>query len=75
MVYIQTAPNPNCPGLAADENGKYSGRNYMFAGGGFTKAPEVYGNFMIPQQLTMKLKHLLSHHREMDYLRIKVQSL
>ncbi|MEH7223098.1 S8 family serine peptidase [Bacillus sp. JJ1566] len=47
MVYIQTKPNPNAPGLATDEDGQYSGRSWQFVGGAWSLSPEAEGNYMI----------------------------
>ncbi|SDK26509.1 S8 family peptidase [Sediminibacillus albus] len=47
MVYIQTEPNPNTPGLGTDEDGEYSGRSWQFVDGGWSEAPESEGNYMI----------------------------
>lgn len=47
MVYIQQKNDPNAPGLATDENGKYVGRSYQFVNGGWNQAPANEGNYMI----------------------------
>jgi len=47
MVYIQTNPNPNTPGLGTDENGPNSGRSYQFVGGSWSPSPTAEGNYMI----------------------------
>ncbi|KZE38008.1 peptidase S8 [Bhargavaea cecembensis] len=47
MVYIQTNPNPNTPGLATDENGQNAKRSYQFVGGAWSPAPAAEGNYMI----------------------------
>ncbi|WP_306454061.1 S8 family serine peptidase [Evansella halocellulosilytica] len=47
LMYIQTDPNPYSPGLATDEDGPYSDRNWQYVGGSFTKSPESEGNYMI----------------------------
>lgn len=47
MVYIQSAPNPNAPGLGTDEDGEYAARSWQFVGGAWSQAPEDEGNYMI----------------------------
>ncbi len=47
MVYIQTAPNPNAPGLGTDEDGENAGRSWQLVGGAWTPSPEDEGNYMI----------------------------
>ncbi|WP_246521437.1 S8 family peptidase [Ornithinibacillus massiliensis] len=47
MVYIQTSPNPNAPGLATDENGPNAGRSYQYVGGSWSLSPADEGNYMI----------------------------
>ncbi|MGG4168606.1 S8 family serine peptidase [Rossellomorea vietnamensis] len=47
MVYIQSAPNPNAPGLGTDEDGEYAARSWQFVGGAWSLAPEDEGNYMI----------------------------
>jgi bacillopeptidase F len=47
MVYIQTAPNPNAPGLGTDEDGENTGRSWQLVGGAWTPSPEDEGNYMI----------------------------
>ncbi|MGM9921482.1 MAG: S8 family serine peptidase [Bhargavaea sp.] len=47
MVYIQSNPNPNTPGLATDENGPNAKRSYQFVGGAWSPAPAAEGNYMI----------------------------
>ncbi|WP_425481990.1 S8 family serine peptidase [Cytobacillus depressus] len=47
MVYIQTAPNPNAPGLATDENGPNANRSWQLVGGAWTPSPKDEGNYMI----------------------------
>lgn len=47
LMYIQTEPNPYAPGLGTDEDGPYSGRNWQYVGGAFSKTPEDEGNYMI----------------------------
>jgi bacillopeptidase F len=47
MVYIQSAPNPNSPGLGTDEDGEYAARSWQFVGGAWSQAPEDEGNYMI----------------------------
>ncbi|WP_257840069.1 S8 family serine peptidase [Salipaludibacillus agaradhaerens] len=47
LVYIQTDDNPHAPGLATDENGPFSERNWEFVGGKFSQTPADEGNYMI----------------------------
>lgn len=47
MVYIQTHPNPDTPGLATDEDGDYADRSWQYVGGSWSKSPEAEGNYMI----------------------------
>lgn len=47
MVYIQTDPNPNSPGLATDESSTNAGRSYQLVGGAWSASPAIEGNYMI----------------------------
>jgi bacillopeptidase F len=47
LVYIQSAPNPNSPGLGTDEDGENAARSWQFVGGAWSPAPEDEGNYMI----------------------------
>ncbi|MDQ0270833.1 S8 family peptidase [Cytobacillus purgationiresistens] len=47
MVYIQSNPNPNTPGLATDENGPNAGRSWQLVGGAWSPTPTAEGNYMI----------------------------
>ncbi|MCM3619498.1 S8 family serine peptidase [Sutcliffiella horikoshii] len=47
MVYIQSHPNPNAPGLGTDEDGPNAGRSWQYVGGAWSPAPEAEGNYMI----------------------------
>lgn len=47
MVYIQDTDNPNCPGIAMDENGTNAKRSWQFVSGGFKLADPKSGNAMI----------------------------
>lgn len=47
MVYIQDKDNPNCPGIAMDENGPNSGRTWQYVGGSFVLADTEDGSCMI----------------------------
>ncbi|KFM92654.1 bacillopeptidase F [Bacillus paralicheniformis] len=47
LVYVQTEDLANSPGLATDEDGEYSGRNWQYTDGSWSKAPSDQGNFMI----------------------------
>ncbi|QUL99261.1 MAG: S8 family serine peptidase [Candidatus Fermentithermobacillus carboniphilus] len=47
VAYIQSAPYPNCPGLAVDEDGRQYGRSWQFVGGEWSPRAEDEGNTMI----------------------------
>lgn len=47
MVYIQSQPNPNAPGLGTDEDGPNAGRSWQYVGGSWSPSPEAEGNYMI----------------------------
>lgn len=47
MVYIQSSPNPNTPGLGTDEDGENAGRSWQLVGGAWSPSPEDEGNYMI----------------------------
>lgn len=47
IVYIQTAANPNAPGLATDENGPNAGRSWQRVSGAWSQSPADEGNYMI----------------------------
>jgi bacillopeptidase F (M6 metalloprotease family)/subtilisin family serine protease len=47
MVYIQTVPYPNSPGLATDEDGTNAKRSYQLVGGAWEPSPAEEGNYMI----------------------------
>ena len=47
MVYIQSEPNPNTPGLATDENGPNAKRSWQLVGGAWSPSPGEEGNYMI----------------------------
>lgn len=47
MTYNQTAPYPNSPGLATDEDGENAGRSWQLVGGGWSPSPADEGNYMI----------------------------
>ncbi|MGN9865655.1 S8 family serine peptidase [Bacillus swezeyi] len=47
LVYVQTNDMDHSPGLAADEDGEYSGRNWQYTEGAWSKTPSDQGNFMI----------------------------
>jgi bacillopeptidase F (M6 metalloprotease family)/subtilisin family serine protease len=47
VAYIQTAPNPNAPGLATDENGPFYDRSWGLVGGQWAQTPAEEGNRMI----------------------------
>ncbi|MCP3738558.1 S8 family serine peptidase [Rossellomorea sp. BNER] len=47
MVYMQSHPNPNTPGLGTDENGENAGRSWQYVGGAWSPSPAEEGNYMI----------------------------
>ena len=47
LVYIQTSPYPNSPGLATDEDGPNAGRSWQLVGGAWSPTPDSEGNYMI----------------------------
>ncbi|WP_221563727.1 S8 family peptidase [Alkalihalobacillus sp. TS-13] len=47
MVYVQSDPNPNAPGLGTDENGPNAERSWQFVGGAWSQSPAAEGNYMI----------------------------
>ncbi|WP_432339501.1 S8 family serine peptidase [Bacillus tequilensis] len=47
LVYIQSKPDPYSPGLALDETGKNSGRNWQYIGGQWQPGDKADGNYMI----------------------------
>ncbi|MBP3041352.1 S8 family serine peptidase [Bacillaceae bacterium Marseille-Q3522] len=52
MVYVQTGPNPNTPGLGTDENGPNAGRSWQRVGGAWSPSPADEGNYMIRAQVS-----------------------
>ncbi|ASK62885.1 peptidase S8 [Virgibacillus phasianinus] len=55
MVYIQTAPDPNAPGLATDENGFNAERSYRYIDGSWSRTPENEGNTMIRARVSYQV--------------------
>ncbi|MCA1319917.1 S8 family serine peptidase [Bacillus tianshenii] len=55
MVYIQSHPNPNTPGLATDEDGEYAARSWQFVGGAWSPSPEEEGNYMIRARVNFEV--------------------
>lgn len=47
IVYVQTAPYPNAPGLATDESSGSAGHSWERVGGVWAPSPEDEGNYMI----------------------------
>ncbi|QED47298.1 S8 family peptidase [Cytobacillus dafuensis] len=47
MVYIQSVPNPNAPGLGTDEDGTNAKRSWQLVGGAWSPSPVAEGNYMI----------------------------
>ncbi|MGG1228982.1 S8 family serine peptidase [Bacillus halotolerans] len=47
LVYIQSKPDPYSPGLAMDETGQYSDRNWQYVNGAWQKGDKEDGNYMI----------------------------
>lgn len=56
MVYIQTDPNPNTPGLATDENGPYAERSFQYVGGAWSASPASEGNYMIRARVSYEVE-------------------
>ncbi|MGY0693223.1 S8 family serine peptidase [Virgibacillus sp. FSP13] len=55
MVYIQTHPNPNTPGLATDEDGTNAERSYQLVGGTWSPSPAAEGNYMIRARVSYEV--------------------
>lgn len=55
MVYIQSHPNPNTPGLATDEDGENAARSWQLVGGAWSPAPEEEGNYMIRARVNFEV--------------------
>jgi bacillopeptidase F len=55
MVYIQTNPNPNAPGLATDESSTNAKRSWQLVGGAWSQSPEDEGNYMIHARLSYEV--------------------
>jgi bacillopeptidase F len=55
MVYIQSQPDPNTPGLGTDEDGENSGRSWQLVGGAWSPSPEEEGNYMIRATVNYEL--------------------
>ncbi|MEH7625370.1 bacillopeptidase F [Bacillus subtilis] len=47
LVYIQSKPDPYSPGLAMDETGQNSGRNWQYIDGKWQPGDKADGNYMI----------------------------
>ena len=56
IVYTQTLPNPNAPGLGTDENGPKAGRSWQYVSGSWSKTPEAEGNYMIRATVNYELE-------------------
>ncbi|WYP26951.1 S8 family serine peptidase [Alkalihalobacillus sp. FSL W8-0930] len=55
LTYIQSAADPNAPGLAIDEDGPVAERSWEFIGGSFTQTPADEGNYMIRAKVNYEL--------------------
>lgn len=55
MVYIQQKDNPDAPGLATDQNGKYAQRSYQFVNGSWRQTPANEGNYMIRARIAYEV--------------------
>lgn len=55
MVYIQTDPHPNAPGLATDEDGPNAGRSWQLVSGGWSPSPKNEGNYMIRARVSYEV--------------------
>ncbi|PRX41773.1 bacillopeptidase F [Planifilum fimeticola] len=47
MVFLQTDPYPNSPGLATDESSPNAGRSWQYISGTWSPTPASEGNYMI----------------------------
>lgn len=56
MVYVQTADNPDVPGLATDEDGLYAERSYQEVGGTWSPSPAAEGNYMIRARVAYEVE-------------------
>jgi bacillopeptidase F len=56
MVYVQTAANPNVPGLATDEDGPNAERSYQEVGGVWSQSPAAEGNYMIRARVAYEVE-------------------
>lgn len=56
MVYIQSQPNPNAPGLATDETSPFSGRSYQLVDGEWSQTSVEEGNYMIRARIAHELE-------------------
>ena len=56
ILYTQTAPNPNAPGLGTDEDGTNAGRSWQYVSGAWSPAPEAEGNYMIRATVNYELE-------------------
>ena len=56
IVYTQTSPNPNAPGLGTDEDGPNAGRSWQYVSGTWSPAPEAEGNYMIRATVNYELE-------------------
>ena len=56
MVYIQSRPNPNAPGLGTDENGPNAKRSWQLVGGAWSPSPADEGNYMIRARVSYEVE-------------------
>ncbi|MCM3456518.1 S8 family serine peptidase [Heyndrickxia oleronia] len=56
MVYIQSQPNPNAPGLGTDENGPNAKRSWQLVGGAWSPSPADEGNYMIRARVSYEVE-------------------
>lgn len=55
LTYIQSAADPNAPGLAIDEDGPVAERSWEFIGGSWAQTPTEEGNYMIRAKVNYEL--------------------
>ncbi|WP_093134736.1 S8 family serine peptidase [Salinibacillus kushneri] len=56
MVYVQTHPNPDTPGLATDESSENQERSYQRVGGEWSQTPASEGNYMIRARVSYEVE-------------------
>ncbi|GAA0492954.1 bacillopeptidase F [Salinibacillus aidingensis] len=56
MVYVQTHPNPDTPGLATDESSEHAGRSFQRVAGEWSPSPTSEGNYMIRARVSYEVE-------------------